>query len=183
MFANLMRTIKPASGGGGIETIGSTTIGAATNGGYYAGTISDGGVTYHLIAAPKGSGDPTMSWDSADYDEEYDTGATSVTNGPSNTSILISDPGRFDAAEYCDALNVGGKTDWYLPAKNELAVLYAAKAAFSAAGQAFAAAVYWSSTEYGTHYAWCQHLVSGEQSSGLDKGGSIYVRAVRRLPI
>ena len=213
MFADRIRTIKPASGGGGAaETIGSTDVGAATNGGYYAGTITDGGVTYHLIAVPKGGIAPMIQWDSAlynapycdgydttDQDECYDnggnwiginwqnlvtTGITNVTNGPNNTATLSAGGygTRHSAALYCVSLNVGGKTDWYLPAKNELAVLYAAKAAFSAAGQAFISDYYWSSTECDTQNAWYQSFSDGYKGI-INKTNEHYVRAVRRFPV
>ena len=48
--------------------------------------------------------------------------------------------------------------------------------------EAFAAAAYWSSSEYSASGAWVQTFGSGYQANG-NKGDSYYVRAVRRLPV
>ena len=48
--------------------------------------------------------------------------------------------------------------------------------------EAFAADLYWSSSEYSSSGAWRQGFVNGVQD-GNDKGNSYYVRAVRRLPV
>lgn len=47
---------------------------------------------------------------------------------------------------------------------------------------AFAAGVYWSSTEFSSSFAWCQTFGYGDQYTNV-KGNACYVRAVRRLPI
>lgn len=95
-------------------------IGAAYGGGYFAGQIMDGGVKYNLIVAPAATGQNSsgLLWATA----FSTTGATSVSNGPSNTNLLNS--AGFPAAYWCKQLSIGGYTDWYLPAKNELEVLY-----------------------------------------------------------
>jgi len=54
------------------------------------------------------------------------TGATSLTDGRSNTDIIViadcSESG--DAAVACDNLEYAGYDDWYLPAQDELSNLY-----------------------------------------------------------
>lgn len=104
-----------------------TTIGQAYGGGFYAGKISttgDGVATHYLIVAPKASGEnSSREW--GVYGAA--TGTTSVINGPTNTASLAALGASYQAAVFCSNLNnsgLNGYTDWYLPAKNELEVLY-----------------------------------------------------------
>jgi hypothetical protein len=49
------------------------------------------------------------------------TGINDTDDGIVNTAALVAIPGdNYPAAEYCDALDEGGHSDWYLPAVNEL---------------------------------------------------------------
>lgn len=96
-------------------------IGDALGGGYYAGQISTAGTgvaDYYLIVAPKASGESTGIWGPS----ASPLGASSDINGPAN-SALLNYP-SYVAAYFCEGLTIGGYTDWYLPAKNELEVVY-----------------------------------------------------------
>ena len=64
--------------------------------------------------------------------------------------------------------------DWYLPSKFELNLLYAQKSVVGG----FASIAYWSSTEYGSSYAWDQDFDDGVQYNGY-KFFTLYVRPVR----
>lgn len=106
-----------ASGGG----IVLPAIGAAFEGGYYAGSIShtaDGVATHALIVAPAASGYNTtgLKWQNTGTT----TGATSVYDGASNTSSMSDSP----AKTFVDGLSIGGYSDWYLPARYELEIAY-----------------------------------------------------------
>jgi hypothetical protein len=98
-----------------------TTIGQAYGGGFYAGKINVSGTQYYLIVAPKASGE-----NSSRYWGVYGTttGITSVINGPTNSASLAALGASYQAAVFAEGLTIGGYTDWYLPAKNELEVLY-----------------------------------------------------------
>jgi hypothetical protein len=52
------------------------------------------------------------------------TGFTSVINGPTNSAGEAALGASYQAATFCEGLTIGGYSDWYLPAKNELEVLY-----------------------------------------------------------
>jgi hypothetical protein len=98
-------------------------IGAAWMGGYYAGSISfagNGVVDYHLIVSPKATGETAAAWGPVDAT----TGVTSAIAGPTNTASLYALGASYAAATFCRDLTIGGFTDWYLPAINELEVLY-----------------------------------------------------------
>jgi hypothetical protein len=97
-------------------------IGQPLGGGYYAGNIVDGGVTYKLIVAPKASGangGATLTW-GPQGDGPVHT--QTLTNGPLASEALNIN--LYPAAYYCKGLNIGGFTDWYLPARDELEILY-----------------------------------------------------------
>ena len=74
-----------------------------------------------LIVAPKATGETTLAWDTG---PGVVTGFTSVIDGPGNTTGLAALGSRYAAATWAKALTIGGYTDWYLPAKNELEVAY-----------------------------------------------------------
>jgi hypothetical protein len=100
-----------------------STIGEAYGGGYYAGQISTAGngtADYYLIVAPVESGQTaSLAWQSP---TSLTSGTDSVIDGPTNTANM-NDSGH-PAAQYCRGLNIGGYTDWYLPAINELEICY-----------------------------------------------------------
>jgi hypothetical protein len=98
-------------------------IGAAYGGGFYAGSIGASGVaTHYLIVAPTSSGESS----SVTYASGFGvTGSSSNINGPSNTATLIAlGASNYPAAKFCDDLVIGGFSDWYMPAINELKVCY-----------------------------------------------------------
>ena len=98
-----------------------TTIGQAYGGGFYAGKINVSGTQYYLIVAPKSTGEASgKTWGA--YGAT--TGITSVINGPTNSASLAALGADYQAAIFCEGLTIGGYSDWYLPAKNELEVLY-----------------------------------------------------------
>ena len=119
-----MSGIQQMLTGGTYKAPGPTTIGQAFGGGYYAGKIAVGGggvATHYLIVAPKASGEASgKTW--GPYG--VTTGITSVINGPTNSASLTALGVSYEAAVFCEGLTIGGYSDWYLPAKNELEVLY-----------------------------------------------------------
>jgi hypothetical protein len=119
-----MSGIQQMLTGGTYKAPGPTTIGQAFGGGFYAGKIAVGGggvATHYLIVAPKASGEnSSRTW--GVYGTT--TGITSVINGPTNSASLAALGASYQAATFCEGLTIGGYSDWYLPAKNELEVCY-----------------------------------------------------------
>jgi len=83
-----------------------------------------------------------------------------------------------DQLKLLNSLNYKGYSDWRLPTKDELNVLYLNKDFVGG----FSTYLYWSSSEYNADYAWYQNFTNGGQNYGskLNYG---YVRCVRSLTI
>ncbi len=76
------------------------------------------------------------------------------------------------AADIADDYELIGYTDWFLPSKNELNLLYQRKAVVGGFDNDY----YWSSRENHSYGAWVQYFYSGHQTTG-NKGNSLRVRA------
>ena len=86
------------------------------------------------------------------------------------------DLGRFNwysAMEKCQNLNLNGYSDWYLPSKNDLKLLYTQRQIIPELST-----YYWSSSEDDVDNAWLQSFNYGNLV-GSDKDGAVFVRAVR----
>jgi len=100
--------------------------------------------------------------------------ASGIYGGAQNTkkSIAIS---TCPAASVCDNLVSGGYTDWYLPSKDELDMMYVN---LHLQGLGNFNNTYWSSTEYDDGLAWLQFFANGNQPTSY-KNITLNVRAVR----
>jgi hypothetical protein len=82
-----------------------------------------------------------------------------------------------DAIKECNAYEgEGGYTDWYLPSKFELDLMYT-NLYRNALGD-FTSNYYWSSTEVSNSFAWFQNFGNGSQNN-FNKDNFSHVRAVR----
>ena len=99
-------------------------IGSAYEGGFFAGQIGVSGVaTHNLVVGPRSTAESSLRWKNP---ATATTGADSVIDGPQNTADMVADGNAtvYPAAHFCNDLSTGGKTDWYMPARNELEVIY-----------------------------------------------------------
>jgi hypothetical protein len=98
-------------------------IGVAYEGGFFAGQISTAGngvADYNLVIAPKSSGEnSSKQWKTSNTST---AGTDSVIDGPTNSANMNN--ASHPAAEFCEGLTIGGFSDWYMPARNELEVCY-----------------------------------------------------------
>jgi hypothetical protein len=96
-------------------------IGSVYGGGFFAGQISTAGngiADYNLVIGPKASAQANRAGKTSNTGGD----PTSVINGPANSATMNS--ATYPAAQFCEGLTIGGFSDWYLPAKNELDVIY-----------------------------------------------------------
>jgi hypothetical protein len=106
-----------------------------------------------------------------------------VGSGAANTlKVILSQGVDPYAAQLCHDLNLGGFTDWYLPSKEELSLMFTnigrgAKSPNKDVGN-FASDFYWSSTELDLNFAWAQYFLEGNIFTDL-KNHQCRVRAVR----
>ena len=115
---------SPASAASNSATPALPAIGAAYEGGYYAGQIDQSGTIYNLVVGPVASAEnSSIQYKNANTAA---AGADSVIDGPQNTVDIVADGTStvYPAGHFCNDLTVGGFTDWYMPAKNELEVCY-----------------------------------------------------------
>ena len=106
------------------RSFGPPAIGSAYEGGFFAGQIGTGGVaTHNLVVAPLSSGQTTNQWKNA---ASATTGTDSVIDGPGNTASIVADGNStvYPCGHFCNDAVIGGFSDWYMPAKNELEVCY-----------------------------------------------------------
>lgn len=179
---------KPTTISKGIYCAGYTVpppsvLGQEYCGGYYIGTTTSlDGSSYYLIVAPNATGCAVCQWKTT---TSTTAGTTSCTDGYSNTYGPM-DNADHPAGNFTATRTINGFSDWYMPAKDELNVLYVNSGGSGGttlpAGEGFAACRHWSSTECSATFAFCQLFSDGFQNL-LNKRSSDRVRAVRREPI
>jgi hypothetical protein len=102
-----------------------TVIGQAYEGGFWAGNIGVSSVaTHYLVVGPLSTAQSgSLAWKNAGT---ATPGADSDIDGPQNTADMVADGNStvYPCAHFCNDLVIGGFSDWYMPAKNELEVCY-----------------------------------------------------------
>jgi hypothetical protein len=137
--------LAAAAAGSGFDFLDPANIGQPVEGGFFAGLIShtaDGNPTHALIVAPAATGATgggyTLTTNLKWADETVAVpanstliGANNEFDGKANTDLMMSliadntySAGAFPAAQFCADLSIGGFTDWYFPALNELEIAY-----------------------------------------------------------
>jgi len=158
------------------------------DGSIYAGISPDGLVKLYTTPADAGQfswNDGTTNWLDIAMVNCVTAEATCDT-GEANTALLVGlgsspSPAPYVAARHCDNLTAHGHSDWYLPARYELAVLSTNRTAiggFNLTGS-FPAGWYWSSSERNNANSWYQRFSDGTQFY-FDKLFGLSVRCVRR---
>ncbi len=94
--------------------------GEPLNGGYFYGLMQADGNLYALIVAPKALGQyPShIAW--GKYGEN--SAAISCYDGAANTQAMATEGSA--AAQWALELDIGGRKDWYIPARDEVEIQY-----------------------------------------------------------
>lgn len=99
--------------------------GVASNGGIYSGgNIEVDGKTYAVIVAPNsqgGSSSVQLPWKETTSITQM---TSSVNNGRLNTQAMLEDDKLHPAAQFCADLEINGFSDWHLPSRDELEIMY-----------------------------------------------------------
>jgi hypothetical protein len=161
-----------------------------TGGAKFAGTTpSHGGRVWKLMAA-EADAPSALAWTTPGFNQMrnatdqnrgwYNPILTGLIN-PSQPWLGFTPPTNHPAQLYCWDLVAHGYDDWYLPASNELNVLYSNRAAIGNFDTgAFSLSWYWSSTEQSADFANDRRFFNG--STGVvEKGTLRRVRCVRRF--
>ena len=101
-------------------------VGSAFGGGFFAGQISttaNGIATHNLVIGPISTAQTTNRWRNV---SGATPGADSFIDGPQNTADMVAhgNATAYPCAHFCNDLVIGGFSDWYMPARNELEVCY-----------------------------------------------------------
>lgn len=204
-------SIYHPNGGGVTSCVSATAAGpdpcdlspapgtACANGTIYAGSSPDGNIPMYTTPSDAPG---TYAWNDGNTFGYVNTtvqncttpspGATAgCRTGKANTNILVStdsntalgDTQPHQAAQYCADLSAYGETDWYLPAADELNVLFlnhnegVLAGSFNLTGNP-PVGLYISSSESGTTQARRQNFNGGNQFAN-SKSNAMSVRCVR----
>ncbi len=147
----------------------------------YAGLLFYEDSTCKQVFVPQADQSDAAQWKTSTGTDDIATDSTE--DGKINHSQIVAsagyvaDPNTFPAFKLCEELSDGGFGDWYLPARTELDLVWRNKSAIGG----FTTNYYWSSTEYGTSYAWYRNFNTGHMNDNT-KTNNYDVRCVRTEP-
>jgi len=107
-------------------------------------------------------------------------GAQSERDGKLNSELLSLSSRRrsfSQAANYCASLTAHGHNDWYLPARDELTLLFNHREQIRGFNGEIGTK-YWSSSEYTPIFSWSQNFNTGLQDQEV-KSTALRVRCIR----
>ena len=177
--------------GAKLKIIGNLEIKSKHN----IGELYQGGIIFYLdgndhglICSPEDIG--IYPWDLTVFDPQnfanynpplVGSSGTGYGTGTTNTNQILTNIGSGNyAASKCKSYNGGGFTDWYLPSKDELNLMYnnlkvKGVTNFSSTNSSY----YWSSSEIDNKNVWAQKFDDGIQSNSTWKNNNANVRAIR----
>jgi len=151
------------------------------NSGFLIGSTYGGGIVFYndgnchgMVCAPE---DQSASAEWGCYGTLFGVTSTDINTGASNTAAILDKcPKESVASQICKNLVLNTFSDWYLPSKDELNLMYVNLHRENIGN--FNSYYYWSSSEYNSSYVWIQYFLDGRQCSDY-KNYTYYVRALR----
>ena len=93
-----------------------------------SGTLTDWSVMakYRVIVAPKSSGENTSRQLKTNTSTPAPAACWTLTEGLKSTLAMVADGSSsvYQAAHFCNDLTIGGYSDWYLPARDEIELMW-----------------------------------------------------------
>lgn len=147
-----------------------------SDGSVYAGTTPATGGKMYVTDVNQST---STQWKATTGNDDMDP--NSSTDGQANHANVTVAMNTLPAMDLCETLDRHGHQDWYLPARQELDVLYTNMTAINAnATESLNTSYYWSSTEDdNVNGAWSQRFDTGGQFL-TNKTFNADVRCVRR---
>lgn len=178
-------TAATSASAAAVETAGDYMVGDTGPGGgivfYDAGSAQPWG--RYLEAGPKLT---PAEWCGDDWELDVAGTQETIGSGAANTELMAAACGA-GAGNTVSDYDGGGKTDWFLPSKDELKALYEQRepvGGFGTGNPGSSFDAYWSSTQSDagdtgfTDVAWAHYFDGGDQS--YDSKANLYgVRPVR----
>jgi hypothetical protein len=160
-----------------VSQLGNTGGGAAPcsvgQRGEAGGVIFYCGAPFNLEAAPTDQS-PSAPWGCSGTN--ISGTSTAVGTGQANTTLIVNGCATADiAARICDNLVTGGKSDWYLPSKDELNLMYDNR--YNIGG--FDTYFRWSSSQGDASNAWQQGFNNTLSQNNDQKTTGYRVRCIR----
>ncbi len=129
-----------------------------TDGGAGADGLKSSDCGWRYLEAASADLTGTYEWGN---DGSFGTTENGIGTGKSNTKILAEKGADYQAANAVWGKTIDGYSDWFLPSKDELNLMYInlhqnKKGSFDSTW-------YWSSSEDKSSYAWTQNFDDGEQ--------------------
>jgi hypothetical protein len=142
---------------------------------------NDGEAAWRYLEAAPAETEFTAAWGAYGFNVNG-TGVT-VGSGKGNTYIIVERLKNLGenrcAAQLCATLDFNGFTDWFLPSKDELDLMYK-NLKQKNAGKFGTKISYWSSSQANNDSAWYQSFDNGRQYNyGNYKYDAFMVRAIR----
>ncbi len=134
-----------------------------------------------MIAAPAdAAGGPNILWGCPGTSIATQTG---IGYGSQNTATIMatcSDAGI--GARLCDDYTSGGYSDWYMPSKDELTLLYNNKNTIGGFATSGTRPIYWSSSQSDANFVHSRWFSDGFQGT-FSKNNAYRVRPIRSFLI
>lgn len=168
------------------SALASAAIGDEVEGGIYAGIDSIDGTDYYIVAAKASGEEYGLQWKTS---QTSTPGTSSNTDGLANTQAMQA-AGIADhpAAEHCVNYAGGGFSDWHMPARSQMTLMYnnlAGHAEFSAT--ASSNDYVWTSREYSSSAAYARRFSDGYETYFASQAAkdftNLRTRPVRRVAV